>query len=96
MVKNAAAKAADLRMVISKTLDVEVRSAVALSKEQAAAVTKALPAYAPAGNSVNVSFVVDPAVLGGLLVSMKNSVIDLSVTTKLVEVIANSRAQQRA
>ena len=95
MVKNAAAKAADLRMVISKTLDVEVRSAVALSKEQAAAVTKALPAYAT-GNSVNVSFVVDPAVLGGLLVSMKNSVIDLSVTTKLVEVIANSRAQQRA
>lgn len=88
LVKKAAQKAAELRAVISKTLDAEVRSAVALSKDQQAAVAKALPQYAPGGSSVNVTYVVDPAVLGGLMVTLKNSTIDLTVTSKLVDVVS--------
>ncbi len=90
--KRAAEKAAELRAVTSKTADAVITSAVPLSKEQQAAVAKALPAYAPAGAALNTTFAVDPAVLGGLLVSIKNTTIDLSVTTRLVDVAAASRA----
>ena len=86
LVKKVASKSADLRAVTSKTVDAEVRSAVPLSKEHQAAVVKALPQYVAAGQQVNVSWTVDPAVLGGLLITMKNTTIDLSATTKLVEV----------
>lgn len=58
LAKKLASKAAALKAVTSKTLDATVVSAVALSKDQQATVTKALPTYAPAGQTVNVSFVV--------------------------------------
>jgi F-type H+-transporting ATPase subunit delta len=92
LAKKLAVKAGELRSVTSKTVDAEVRSAVPLSKEQQAAVAKALPSYAPAGQAVHVNFIVDPAVLGGVLVTMKNTTIDLTVTSKLVDVLAAARA----
>lgn len=91
-----AIKAADLKAVTSKTLEAEVRSAVALSKDQQATIAKALPAYAPGGQTVNVSFAVDPAVMGGLMVTLKNTTIDLTVSSKLVDVMAAARGQQLA
>ena len=92
LVKKVAAKAADLRAFTSKIIDAEVRSAVPLSKEHQAAVAKALPQYVPAGQNVNVTWAVDPAVLGGLMITMKNTTIDLSATTKLVEVVAANKS----
>lgn len=86
LVKKATEKAVDLRAALSKSVDVQVASAVPLSKEQQAAVTKALPQYAPAGSSINVNYVVDNNLLGGLLVTLKNQTVDLSVSTRLVEV----------
>lgn len=91
-VKRVAAKAAEVRSVTSKTLDVTVASAVALTKAQQEAVTKALPQYI-GGASVAPVFTVDPAVLGGLMVSFRNQTIDLSATTRLVEVVASKAAQ---
>ena len=92
LAKAVASKAVLLKSVTSKTLDAEVRSAVPLSKEQQAAVAKALPQYAAPGQTIDTKFVVDSAVLGGLLVTMKNTTIDLTVTSKLVDVMAASRA----
>lgn len=89
--KKVAEKAAELRAVTSKSIDATVTSAVPLSKDQQAAIGKALPAYAPAGNTLNISYTVDPAVLGGLLISLKNQTIDLSVTSKLVDVVASTK-----
>ena len=63
LAKKLASKAAALKAVTSKTLDATVVSAVALSKDQQATVAKALPAYAPAGQTVNVNFVVVRAAL---------------------------------
>ena len=89
-VKLVARKAAEVRATTAKSLDVVVSSAVALSRAQQEAVTKALPAYvqAGAGQALAPVFVVDPAVMGGLLVSFKNLSIDLSASTRLVEVAA--------
>jgi hypothetical protein len=89
-----ALKANELRAVTSRILDAEVKSAVPLSKEQQDAVTKALPKYAEAGQSLNVTFSVDSAVLGGLLVTMKNQTIDLSATSRLVEVVSAAGGAQ--
>ena len=87
-VKKLAAYALELKNVTLKTTDAVVTSAAPLSKAQQEAVAKSLPAYAPAGVSVNPVFVVDPAVLGGLIVTMKNQSIDLSANSRLVEVAA--------
>jgi hypothetical protein len=84
-VKRVAVQAAEVRVATSKTLDAVVTSAVPLSKAQQEAVAKALPQYVN-GAAVTPSFVVDPAVLGGLLVSLRNQAIDLTATTRLVEV----------
>ncbi len=84
-----ARKAAELRNAVSKTMDVTVASAVTLTKAQQDAVRAALPAYAPAGVNVNVAFALDAAVLGGLRVDMASTTIDLSSTTRLVEVLAS-------
>ena len=83
-----ARKAGELRAVTSKALDAVVTSAVPLSKEQQAAVAKCLPAYAPAGSNLSVAYAVDPAVLGGLLVTIKNETIDLTTASRLVDVAA--------
>lgn len=88
LLKHVAEKVRELRAVTSRIVDADVRSAVPLTKEQQEAVSKALPKYVEAGHSLNVNFSVDPAVLGGLLVTIKNQTIDLSVTSRLVEVIA--------
>lgn len=88
-----ARKASELRAITSKAIDAVVTSAVPLSKEQQAAVAKSLPAYAPAGSNLSVSYAVDAAVLGGLLVTIKNTTIDLSAATRLVDVIAASSAR---
>ena len=58
LVKKVAVKAGELKAVTSKTLDAEVRSAVPLSKDQQAAISKALPQYAPGGQSVNITYTV--------------------------------------
>jgi F0F1-type ATP synthase delta subunit len=96
LLKTVASKAATLRSVTSKALDATVTSSVPLTKDQQAAVTKALPQYAAAGTTVNVNFTVDPAVLGGLLVTFKNQTIDLSAASRLVEVVGASRTQQKS
>lgn len=83
------AAAVELRAVTSKTLEAVVTSAVPLSKAQQEAVSKALPAYAGAGASVTPAFVVDPAVLGGLTVTLGNSSIDLSVNSRLVDIVGS-------
>lgn len=93
LVKKVASKGAELRAFTSKVVDATVASAVPLTKEQQAAISKALPSYAPAGNSLNINFVVEPAVLGGLLISIKNQTIDLSITSRLVDVVSASRQQ---
>lgn len=85
--KKIAAYAAELRAVTSKTLDAVVTSAVPLSKAQQEAVSKALPTYA-SGQTVATTFTVDPAIVGGLTVTLKNATIDLSVNSRLVEVVA--------
>lgn len=87
-------KATDLRAAVSKTLDAVVSSAVALTKAQQDAVKAALPAYAPAGQGLSITFVVDPAVLGGLRIDMKNTTVDLSAASRLVDVMAGARAQK--
>lgn len=89
LIKKAASKAADLRLVTAKRVEAVVASAVPLSKDQQAAVSKALPQYAPSGQTLNVSFVVDPAILGGLTISIQNQMIDLSVTSRLMEAAAS-------
>ncbi len=90
--KLVAQKTADLRAAVSKTVDAVVASAIALSKAQQDAIKAALPAYAPSGQTLSINFVVDPAVLGGLRIDMKNTTIDLSATTRLVDVMAGARA----
>ena len=92
LLKHVASKASELRAVTSKALEAVVTSAVPLTKEQQAAVAKALPNYAPAGANLSVVYAVDPAVLGGLLVTLKNQTIDLTAATRLVEVAAGGRA----
>ena len=92
LLKHIARKAAEMRAVTSKALDAVVTSAVPLTKEQQASVAKALPAYAPAGSNLSVSYAVDPAILGGLLVTIKNQTIDLTAASRLVEVVAGARA----
>ena len=92
LLKHIARKAAEMRAVTSKALDAIVTSAVPLTKEQQASVAKALPAYAPAGSNLSVSYAVDPAILGGLLVTIKNQTIDLSAASRLVEVVSGGRA----
>lgn len=92
LLKHVARKASELRAVTSKSLDAVITSAVPLSKEQQAAVAKSLPAYAPAGSNLSVSYAVDPAVLGGLLVTIKNTTIDLTAASRLVDIVAGARA----
>ena len=92
LLKHVASKASELLAVTSKALEAVVTSAVPLTKEQQSAVAKALPAYAPAGANLSVAYAVDPAVLGGLLVTLKNQTIDLTAATRLVEVAAGGRA----
>lgn len=91
LVKKVAEKALDLQAAAAKTVEAVVSSAVALSKEQQATIIKALPQYSAAGSSLNVSFTVDPAVMGGLLVTLKNQTIDLTASSRLVEVMAAQR-----
>ena len=86
--KKLASYAAELKNVSSKTLDAVVTSAIPLSKTQQEAVLKALPTYAGAGSTVNPVFVVDPAIVGGLTVTLQNKSIDLSANSRLVEVVA--------
>lgn len=93
--KLVAEKAAELRSAVSKTVDAVVSSAVALSKAQQDAIKAALPAYAPQGQNVTVSFQVDPAVLGGLRIDMKNTTIDLTATSRLVDVVSSARASSK-
>ncbi len=89
-VKKVLAKAHEVRAATSKSLDVTVTSAVALSKTQQESITKALPPYV-GGSTVTPTFIVDSAVLGGLLVSFRNQTIDLTSTSRLVEVVAGQK-----
>jgi len=90
-VKKLAGYASELASVSSKTVNAVVTSAVPLTKAQQDAVVKALPTYAkdfPAGTNVVPVFAVDTAVVGGLTVTIKNTSIDLSANSRLVEVVA--------
>ena len=40
----------------------------------------------------SITYAVDPAILGGLLVTIKNQSIDLSAASRLVEVVSGGRA----
>jgi F-type H+-transporting ATPase subunit delta len=62
----------------------EVRSAVALSADQRSRLTAALERAT--GKSVNLKVVVDPSVLGGLIATVGDEVIDGSVRTRLDQV----------
>jgi F-type H+-transporting ATPase subunit delta len=94
LVIKVAEKAATLRAVTSKSMDVQVASAVALTKDQQAAIAKALPAYTPAGTTLNLNYTVDSAIMGGLLISLQNQIIDLSSSSRLVELAAAARSQK--
>jgi F-type H+-transporting ATPase subunit delta len=59
----------------------EVRSAVALSADQQQRVANALTAKT--GRKINLKFVVDPSVMGGLVATVGDTVIDGSVRTRL-------------
>ncbi|MEY2627645.1 MAG: synthase subunit delta [Actinomycetota bacterium] len=62
----------------------EVRSAVALTADQQARLAAALERAT--GKSVNLKVVVDPSVLGGLVATVGDEVIDGSVRTRLDQV----------
>ncbi|MBU6226582.1 MAG: ATP synthase F1 subunit delta [Acidobacteria bacterium] len=62
----------------------EVRSAVALSPDQQSRLAAALERAT--GKSVNLKVVVDPSVLGGLIATVGDEVIDGSVRTRLDQV----------
>jgi len=62
----------------------EVRSAVALSADQQSRLAAALERAT--GKSVNLKVVVDPSVLGGLIATVGDEVIDGSVRTRLDQV----------
>jgi F0F1-type ATP synthase delta subunit len=87
-VRKLAAYAQELKNVTLKTTDAIVTSAVPLSKAQQEAIAKTLPNYVPSGTSVNPVFAVDPAIVGGLTVTLKNQSIDLSANSRLVEVVS--------
>ena len=94
-VKKLAGYAAELSHASSKTVSAVVTSAVPLSKAQQEAVAKAIPTYAagfPAGTTVLPVFAVDAAVVGGLTVTMKNTTVDLSANSRLVDVVAAATA----
>jgi F-type H+-transporting ATPase subunit delta len=65
----------------------EVRSAIALSEEQRVRLAEAIEKST--GKSVEVKIVVDPSVLGGLVTTVGDTVIDGSVRTRL-EQLKNS------
>ncbi len=71
----------------SKQMEVaEVRSAVALTDAQKARLAEALGKVA--GKPVNLKVVVDPSVIGGLVATMGDEVIDDTVRTRLDQVKA--------
>lgn len=91
LLKRVAEKAADLVAAVSRVTDIRVASAVKLSAAQQEAVRAALPAYAPKGaGGVAVTYEVDPSILGGLVITMANQTIDLSATTRLVELASKA------
>jgi F0F1-type ATP synthase delta subunit len=92
-IKLVAKKTVEIKATMTKTLDVVVSSAVTLSKAQQDAIVKALPNYVTSGQQLSPSFVVDPAVMGGLLVSFKNTSIDLTASSRLVEVLSTQKMQ---
>ena len=68
-----------------KQLEVaEVRSAVALSEAQQSRLAEALAKAT--GKKVNLKFVVDPSVIGGVVATIGNDVIDDTVRTRLEQV----------
>jgi F-type H+-transporting ATPase subunit delta len=71
-----------LRASNAKQLDVaEVRAAVALSSDQEARLKAALENAT--GKSLNLKVVVDPSVLGGIVASIGDTVIDDTVRTRI-------------
>ena len=71
-----------LRASSAKNLEVaEVRSAVALSADQQTRLAAALANAT--GKQVNLKVVVDPSVLGGIVATVGDTVIDGSVRTRL-------------
>jgi len=85
LLKGVAAVTLELSTAASKIVPVTVASAVALSEAQKARIVKALPKYANTTN-FNVEFEVDPSTLGGLMITLENRSIDLSASSRLMEV----------
>ena len=65
----------------NNTVDAEATTAIALSPEQAARLTESL--HTLTGKTVNLTTAVDPALVGGVVVRMGDTVIDGSVRGKL-------------
>jgi len=86
LLKSVASTCADLQAAASKTVPVVVSSAVALSPAQKERISKLLPKYAGT-QAINVEFEVDPSTLGGLMITLENRSIDLSASSKLMEVV---------
>lgn len=85
LLKGVAAVCLELSTAASKIVPVTVASAIALSDAQKARVLKALPKYTNTTN-FNVEFEVDPSTLGGLMITLENRSIDLSASSRLMEV----------
>jgi F-type H+-transporting ATPase subunit delta len=71
----------------NKQVDVEVTSAVGLSKAQESALKKVMPAFVAKDEKANFSFLVDPNVIGGLSVRVGSSVVDLTAQSRLVSAL---------
>lgn len=74
-----------LNAAMENEVAVTVVSAQPLSKGQADTVKKAIPGYVAEGQKTAISFEVDEAVLGGLMLKVGQSAVDLTVQSQLVQ-----------
>nr|CAD2196569.1 unnamed protein product [Meloidogyne enterolobii] len=64
-------------------LQVEVTSAEPLNKKQEQSLRTALASFANAGQELNISFGVKPSLIGGMVVTIDDKYVDLSMASKI-------------
>uniref|UniRef100_A0A914KK79 Oligomycin sensitivity conferral protein n=1 Tax=Meloidogyne incognita TaxID=6306 RepID=A0A914KK79_MELIC len=64
-------------------LQVEVTSAEPLNKKQEQSLRSALASFANAGQELNISFGVKPSLIGGMVVTIDDKYVDLSMASKI-------------
>ncbi|KAL7078253.1 hypothetical protein ACQ4LE_002018 [Meloidogyne hapla] len=64
-------------------LQVEVTSAEPLNKKQEQSLKSALASFANAGQELNISFGVKPSLIGGMVVTIDDKYLDLSMASKI-------------